>query len=109
MNSNTHIELFIERVVGLMADRLDERSEASKANQAKIRAWMIAQGHREDPDLKGSHGGDPVEDEKALRVARRVNKNKPSPEKVALTAKRNRERAADYKRFDSYLRLPRQK
>ena len=102
MNSNTHIELFIERVVALMADRLDERN---KANKAKIRAWMIAKGHEEDPDLKGSYGGDPVEDEKALKVARRANRSIPSPEKVALTAKRNRERAADYKRFDSHLRI----
>ena len=31
MNFNTHIELFIERVVGLMADRLDERNKGNKA------------------------------------------------------------------------------
>jgi hypothetical protein len=30
MNFNTHIELFIERVVGLMADRLDEGNKGNE-------------------------------------------------------------------------------
>ena len=91
---SNHIELFVERVVGLMADRLDERN---KANKAKIRAMMIDKGHKAHPYLKGYHKGDPVEDEKALRVSRREKNSKPSPELVAGAAKEKRIRAAEYK------------
>jgi len=93
---SNHIELFIERVVGLMADRLDERN---KANKAKIRAMMIDKGHKAHPYLKGQYNRHHPEtgDNIALRNARKANNSKPSPELVAGAAKEKRRRAAEYK------------
>jgi hypothetical protein len=96
---SNHIELFIERVVGLMADRLDERSKASQAKRDAKRARLIAQGHEREPYLKGQWRRHPpkVADDRALVAARKKINSTPTPEEVAKGAQEERRRAAEYK------------